>query len=60
MRTWKGEVKKFEEARRFYVAEAGTGETSEVVGIDWGGEPVDTIFADDFESGNTSSWSLPE
>jgi hypothetical protein len=60
LRTWKGEVKKFEEARRFYVAEAGTGETSEVVGIDWGGEPVDTIFADDFESGNTSSWSLPE
>ena len=46
LRTWKGVVKKLEEARRFHVAENETGQSSNVVGIDWGGEPLEIIFAD--------------
>jgi hypothetical protein len=60
LRTWKGDVKKFEEVKRFHVAENGAGQSSSVVGIDWGGEPVEIIFADGFESGSTSSWPFPE
>ena len=49
-----------EEVKRFHVAENGDGQSSNVVGIDWGGEPVEIIFADGFESGSTSSWPFPE